>query len=156
MHLLIHIWRRRCRNSTTFLMDSQCLVPSFSNLFSGTDRPNDPLNPYLNMKVPTNSEWQPLEHLVLSILAARRRPARLWWRWGNKVPRIVELALDLQLGQSSSTARPCELNTFFTTIMEKDSAREKPKPEMKKRRKRKVLSWCLCRKLSLLPLGCAT
>jgi len=26
----------------------------FSNLFSGTDRPNDPLNPYLNMKVCTN------------------------------------------------------------------------------------------------------
>jgi len=28
----------------------------FSNLFSGTDRPNDPLNPYLNMKYPGSEE----------------------------------------------------------------------------------------------------
>ena len=32
------------------------LPHSFSNLFSGTDRPHDPLNPYLNMKYASGEE----------------------------------------------------------------------------------------------------
>ena len=139
--------------------------PSFSNLFSGTDRPNDPLNPYLNMKVPQVSTRYSVHPMFCSpsTLAAKRTQVRPWWRCGSRARRTGERGEEPLPAPSSLTARPCEFHKPSHIKKVENAKSEGPlkrlnqkqeKEGRKEKRMRRETIW-VGQKLSL-PLGCAT